>query len=279
MFAGASATLVGWGARHSRRSRRYAGESATLGGRGRACDARPMAMFRRGDTAIHYEISGSGPPLLLLAPGGMRSSIPFWDRTPFQPVRELAQNFQVIAMDQRNAGQSWAKISAADGWHSYAEDQLALLDELAIERCHVHGGCIGGAFALALIARAPARIRCAVLQQPIGFSGTNRQVYYDLFDAWASELSATRSDISADALPPFRERMYGGDFVFSVTRSAVRACPVPLLVLCGNDVYHPSSISEEIAQLAPRAELVRAWKTGDDLPRAVSRVREFLSEH
>lgn len=28
----------------------------------------------------------------------------------------------------------------------------------------------------------------------------------------------------------FRENMYDGDFVFSVTREAVRACPVPLLV-------------------------------------------------
>jgi len=52
-----------------------------------------------------------------------------------------------------------------------------------------------------------------------------------------------------------------------------------LLVLRGNDVYHPAPISEEVASLAPRAELVHDWKTGEDLPRAVARVREFLSEH
>jgi len=88
-----------------------------------------------------------------------------------------------------------------------------------------------------------------------------------------------RSDISSHALPPFRERMYGGDFVFSVERSAVSACPVPLLVLRGNDVYHPPQTSEEIVRLAPRAELVQNWKTGADVPRAVARVRAFLSEH
>jgi len=44
-------------------------------------------------------------------------------------------------------------------------------------------------------------------------------------------------------------------------------------------VYHPSAISEEIVRLAPHAELVQDWKTGDDLPLAVARVRQFLNEH
>jgi pimeloyl-ACP methyl ester carboxylesterase len=73
--------------------------------------------------------------------------------------------------------------------------------------------------------------------------------------------------------------MYGGDFVFSVTRAAVERCSTPMLILCGNDVYHPTSISEEIARLAPHAELVKDWKTGEDLSRAVTRLRSFLAEH
>ena len=238
-----------------------------------------MPTFSRGRTTIYYEVHGSGHPLLLLAPGGMRSSISFWDRAPFHPVTEFSGEFRVIAMDQRNAGGSSAPISEADGWHSYMGDQLALLDELGVERCHLLGGCIGGAFALSLIERAPARVSAAVLQQPIGWSGTNRDVFYELFDSWSAELMQERSDISSHALPPFRERMYGGDFVFSVERSAVAACPVPLLVLRGNDVYHPPQTSEEIVRLAPRAELVQNWKTGADVPRAVARVRAFLSEH
>jgi len=238
-----------------------------------------MPTLRRDQVTIEYEVHGNGYPLLLLAPGGMRSATAVWERAPFHPIREFSGQYRVISMDQRNAGGSRAPISAADGWHSYAEDQLALLDELKIERCLVHGGCIGGAFALALIARAPERVSAAVLQQPIGFSGSNREVFYELFDSWAAELKQTRSDIPDHALPPFRSRMYDGDFVFSVSREEVSACPVPLLVLRGNDVYHPSQISEEIVHLAPRAELVHSWKTGDDLPLAVAHVRRFFSEH
>ena len=240
-----------------------------------------MPTFTRGATQIHYEVHGSGYPLLLLAPGGMRSSIPFWERQPFHPLAEFADQFQVIAMDQRNAGGSSAKISAEDGWHTYTEDQLALLDELGIERCLLHGGCVGAAFALALIERAPDRVKAAVLQQPIGLTAGNRQVFYDLFDSWASELQLTRTDIDPQALPPFRSRMYDTDFVFSVRRQAVEDCQVPLLVLraVSNDVYHPPEISEEVARLAPHAELVPEWKTGEHVARAVARVRAFLAEH
>ncbi len=238
-----------------------------------------MATFRRGELEIHYEVQGEGVPLLLLAPGGMRSSTPFWNRQAYQPLAEFASQFRVIAMDQRNAGGSRGPVSTDDGWHTYAEDQLALLDELQIERCHVLGGCIGGAFALGLIQRAPERIRSAVLQQPIGFSGTNRDVFYELFDGWAAELLQTRTDIAPEALPAFRSRMYDGDFVFAVSRESVARCPVPLLVLRGNDVYHPGPISEEIVQLAPDAELIHDWKTGEDTPRAVARVAEFFRQH
>lgn len=209
----------------------------------------------------------------------MRSATAIWGRAPFHPVAEFAGQYRVIAMDQRNAGGSRAPVTATDGWHSYADDQLALLDELKVERCHLLGGCIGGAFALSLIARAPARVSAAVLQQPIGYSGSNRDVFYELFDGWFAELAQSRADIGEDARLPFRARMYDGDFVFSVSREFVASCPVPLLVLRGNDVYHPSSISEEIVRLAPRAELIPDWKTGDHLAPAVARVRQFLSEH
>jgi len=239
-----------------------------------------MPTFTRGEIAIQYEVHGEGPPLLLFAPGGMRSATAIWARAPYSPIAEFASQFRVIAMDQRNAGASRAPVTADDGWHSYTEDHVALLDELGIERCQVLGMCIGCTFALGLIARAPERVSAAVLQQPIGLSDTNRPVFYELFDGWAAELMQARSDVSPQVLPAFRERMFGGnDLTYGVSRELVARCPVPLLVLRGNDVYHPAFTSEEIAGSAPRAELVPEWKTGDDLPRAIARVRAFLSAH
>jgi pimeloyl-ACP methyl ester carboxylesterase len=235
--------------------------------------------FTRAHLSIHYEIHGEGFPVLLLAPGGMRSSVGFWQRQPWHPIDALRSEFRLIAMDQRNAGQSRGPVTADDGWHSYTVDQLALLDHLGIERCHVLGGCIGGSFSLGLAERAPERLASLVLQQPIGLSADNRAAFYDLFDGWAEELREGRPEIEPLALARMRERLYGGDFVFNVSREFVASCPLPMLILRGDDLYHPAEISEEIARLAPRAELIRQWKEGASTAIAIERVKAFLAEH
>jgi pimeloyl-ACP methyl ester carboxylesterase len=235
--------------------------------------------FTRGDVAIHYEVYGVGHPVLLFAPGGMRSSIPYWDSAPFHPVRELSSQFQVIAVDQRNAGQSRAPVSANDGWQTYTGDHVALLDHLGIERCHVLGGCIGGAFGLSLVSAIATRVTAAVLQQPIGLAGENRAAFQKMFDGWAEELVQTRPDVTPEALAGLKANLYGGEFAFSVTREEVRSALAPLLVLRGNDQYHPAETSEEIVRLAPRAELVPGWRDGGDLPRAITRVKAFFATY
>ena len=238
-----------------------------------------MPTFERGDVSIYYEEYGSGYPLLLFAPGGMRSSIEFWSKSPFDPTRELAGDFRVIAMDQRNAGKSRAPLSASDGWHTYTGDHLALLDHLRIERCHLMGGCIGSSYCLGVIQAASQRVSAAVLQNPIGLSPKNREMFYAMFDGWAETLQPSHPEIDAAGLRAFRDRMYGGDFVFSVTREFVKSVTTPLLILMGSDDYHPTPTSEEIARLAPNAAMMREWKAPELIPKTVARVREFLKTH
>ncbi len=238
-----------------------------------------MATFKRGDVSLHYEEFGAGYPILLFAPGGMRSSVDFWHKSAFDPTVELAREFRVIAMDQRNAGQSSAPISASDGWESYASDHLALLDHLQIQKCHLMGGCIGGSYSLGVIKLAPDRISAAILQNPIGLSPRNRDLFYAMFDEWAKALKRERPQLQDSAFSAFRERMYGGDFVFNVSRDFVRACKTPMLILCGADDYHPTEISKEIASLAPNAELIEKWKTPDVIGDTIKRVRAFLKSH
>ncbi|HEY2664111.1 MAG TPA: alpha/beta hydrolase [Candidatus Binataceae bacterium] len=235
-----------------------------------------MALFKRGETSLYYEEFGSGYPLLLFAPGGMRSSIEFWHQSPFDPTARLASNFRVIAMDQRNAGKSTAPLTASDGWQTYAADHLALLDHLGIARTHLLGGCIGSSYCLGLIQLAPQRISAAVLQNPIGLSETNRELFRSMFDGWAGGLRPSHPEIGDDALKAFRERMYGGDFVFSVSRDFLKSVSTPLLILAGADQYHPTAVAQEIAKLAPKAELVLRWKEADAVDAAVEKVRSFL---
>jgi len=238
-----------------------------------------MPLFERAGVSLYYEEFGSGYPLLLFAPGGMRSSIEFWHRSPFDPTKEFASDFRVIAMDQRNAGHSRAPIGAEDGWHTYSRDHLTLLDHLGIRRCHIMGGCIGSSYCLKLIETAPDRVSAAVLQNPIGLHD-NRDAFREMFDGWAKELKRERPEMGDAASASFCENMYGGDFVFSVSRDFVRSCTTPLIVLAGSDLYHPTPISQEIARLAPNAELIEiTWKAPEAVPETVERIRGFLQKN
>ena len=237
-----------------------------------------MPIFVQGNTELYYEETGEGFPVLLFAPGGMRSAISFWAQSPWNPIEALSDHFRVIAMDQRNAGQSRGPISASDSWMTYTQDHIALLDHLKIERCHLLGGCIGGPYCLGVIQQAPQRVAAAVLQQPIGFED-NRAAFYEMFDGWAEDLRPQHPHLTNADWERFRGNMYDGDFVFNVSRDFVQQSPTPLLILMGNDLYHPQSTSREIAQAAPQAQLIEDWKSPEGLPAAVEAVRTFLLTH
>lgn len=238
-----------------------------------------MPTWEQNDVRIYYEESGSGFPILLLAPGGMKSSIPFWNAIPWNPIEELSAHFRVIAMDQRNAGNSHAPVTRKDGWHTYTSDHLGLLDELGIDRCHVLGCCIGGPYCLGMMEAAPERVASGVLLQPIGDNGVNQKDFYEMFDIWADELRPSMSDVSQEEWQAFRSNMFDGDFVYNVSRDFVRSCEIPMLVLMGNDNYHPMPISKEVVQLAPNSTLIEDWKEDDAVSSSLKQVIEFLSQH
>lgn len=237
-----------------------------------------MPHFVNGETDLYYEESGEGFPILLIAPGGMKSTISAWGAAPWNPIEHLRPEFRVIAMDQRNAGRSSAPVTANDGWHVYTQDQLSLMDHLGIERFHVAGMCIGGPYCMGLIEAAPERVASAVLFQSIGLDD-NRDAFYAMFDGWADELKPQRTEVDAAAWQGFRENMYGGDFLFNVSREFVRSVATPLLLMRGNDLYHPESISRELAELAPNAQLIENWKEEPSASIARDQVLGFLRDN
>jgi pimeloyl-ACP methyl ester carboxylesterase len=237
-----------------------------------------MAELRHGAARLDYSVEGEGFPVLALAPGGMRSANDLWNNAPWNPRQRLVGDYSVIGMDQRNAGASRAPVSADDGWATYTADQLALLDHLEIERCHLLGMCIGGPFEMALLKAAPERFTCAVMLQPAGIVD-DHAVMQVLFDSWAAELAPEHPEADAAAWASYRANMWDADFLVSSTRADVAACNTPLLVMMGNDQWHPQSISREIAELAPNARLVERWKDADVLADTDATIKAFLAEH
>ncbi len=245
-----------------------------------------MPMLKRKDAEIYFEEFGRGYPVLLLAPGGVRSQIGMWHAPAEGPARVwndwtevLAQSYRVIAMDQRNAGRSRGAVEAGHGWRTYAEDQIALMDHLGIERCHILGGCIGSSFCLTLSEMAPERLSVAVLQNPIGLNPEFPTYFPEMFADWAKEQRAARPDFDQRALDAFGRNLWGGDFVFCTSRDAVRRCGVPCLVLPGNDKPHPTITGLELADLLPGAEMLRDWKGPAHLEAQRRAVTDFLARH
>lgn len=238
-----------------------------------------MPHFTRGATRIHYTLSGdpAGPPLLLLAPGGMKSAVEVWARVPWNPLERL-KDFRLIGMDQRNAGESWGPIQAGDGWATYAADQLALLDHLGVEHFSALGMCIGGPFVMGLAQAAPERLRAGVLLQPIGLKD-NRSDFYAMFNTWSVGVAEEHPEASPESFAALCEALFGGEFLFNTTPEAAAACTIPMLLLMGDDLYHPQAISRQLAGLLPQVTFVEQWKSPELLDATEARVRAFLQQH
>jgi len=235
---------------------------------------------------LYYEVHGTGYPVMLFAPGFLSSRIERWSANParpgvaqdwLDPIGALQDRFRLVALDVRNAGRSRARLGPDDDWERYTDDFLALADHLGLARFHAFGACIGVSFALSVVKRRPDAVSALVLQNPIGLSKTNRAALDAEFDRWASEVRAW-PEIDPRLLPAFRDRMFGGDFIFSVTRDFVARCTVPMLLMPGDDLVHAAVVSNDLAK-APNVQVLAAWKGVALREKAMQRVRDFLVRH
>ena len=246
-----------------------------------------MPIYERGQVRIRYEEAGTGFPLLVIPGGGLNSTIAGLATThPFNPLKEFSNEFRVIAADLRNAngGESSGPLEVDRPWDSYTDDHLGLMDHLGIDKFFVLGFCIGGPFIWNLIKREPDRVVAAVPTQPSGSRPDMRDLFYNNnITGWAPPLVARRPEITMDTVDKFLTKMYrtNPDFVFTVTRDFVRACPTPILVLPDDVPAHPYAVAMESAMLAPNAQVsIYPWKDiPERVPVALRHVRMFLRAH
>jgi 3-oxoadipate enol-lactonase len=106
---------------------------------------------------LHYELAGSGPPLLWISGSG--GDI----RKQFGPFDSpVPDHYTVLAYDQRGLGRS-SKPDVAYTMADYADDAASLLDHVGWDRCRVIGVSFGGMVAQHLAVRHPQRVERMVL--------------------------------------------------------------------------------------------------------------------
>lgn len=103
-------------------------------------------------TTLHHEVTGSGPPVVLLHAG-------FVDSRMWAPnVPALAERFTVVTYDLRGYGRS----PGFDGPYSPVDDLRALLDHLGFERAALVGLSRGGRIAIDFTLEHPERVTALV---------------------------------------------------------------------------------------------------------------------
>jgi pimeloyl-ACP methyl ester carboxylesterase len=241
--------------------------------------------YEKGPVRIHYEETGSGFPLLLIAGGGLNSTMAGLTN-PFDSIGEFKGEYRCVASDLRtaNAGQSYGPLEIDRPWDSFTDDHLAVMDHLRIDKFMVMGFCIGGPLIWNLLKRAPNRVVAAVLAQPSGWRPEMPTLSYDTnMQGWGPDFAKRHPEVTMATVEKFLTKMYRSnpDFVITVTRDFVRSCQTPVLILPDDIPAHPYKVAMEAAMLAPKAEVsMFPWKEPKErIPLAVRQIRSFLRAH
>jgi pimeloyl-ACP methyl ester carboxylesterase len=117
-----------------------------------------MPTLNRDGVKLHYDVHGSGPPLLLTH--GYSSTSAMWQGQ----VAALSKRHTLIAWDMRGHGQS----DYPDDPAAYSEtltvgDMAALLDQVGADNAIIGGLSLGGYMSLAFYRAHPERVRALLI--------------------------------------------------------------------------------------------------------------------
>jgi pimeloyl-ACP methyl ester carboxylesterase len=229
---------------------------------------------------MYYAVYGEGPPVLLIHGGLGHADI--WG---FQ-VPALAKDHKVIVADSRGHGRS-TRSQQPFSYALMADDYLALLDFLKIDKVALVGWSDGGIIGLDIAIRHPERLsRLFAFAANYTPEGTNDVANSPTFNAY---LVRARRDYAAlsptpgeyDAFVKQISKMWVIEPRYS--KQQLRAITVPTMIFDGD---HDEAIkpehTREIAKLIPGASLVimkdashfAMWQKPEEFNAAV---RKFLA--
>ena len=135
------------------------------------------------DVSIHFRYAGSGPPLLLVH-GNPQFSLTWRIIGPI-----LAENYTVIAPDNRGAGDSSLPHDGNYSATASAEDLKGVLDFLNITSCYVFSHDKGVGMAYALATKYPGLVKMLGISEYVmpGFGYEQAAApapYWDLYANW-----------------------------------------------------------------------------------------------
>jgi pimeloyl-ACP methyl ester carboxylesterase len=251
---------------------------------------------------VGYERAGHGPPLILVHGAVCDSRV--WERQ----FDAFSGEFSVVAWDAPGCGES-ADPPESFRLPEYADVLAGLLETLGLERAHVLGHSFGGALALELARRHPARVRTLILIGGYaGWAGSlpasevQRRLVFALeaaerlphdfdpesmpglfSDKLAPEAAATLARIMSESRP-VATRAMAYALAEADLREALPFIAVPTLLVYGDaDERSSLTVAHDLRDGIPGSRLVVLPGLGhecylEDPDRVNSEVRNFLRE-
>jgi pimeloyl-ACP methyl ester carboxylesterase len=118
-----------------------------------------MPSFIRDDVVLHYELDGAGQPVVLITGFSDHSNGTFGQI--WRP--KFAENYTVLAVDNRGSGQTTTPEGAHATIEDMADDIVAIMEHHQLGAAHLLGYSMGGCIALALSLRDPTKVRSQVI--------------------------------------------------------------------------------------------------------------------
>ncbi len=239
-----------------------------------------------GAAELETQSTGAGPAVMLVA--GLGGKGRFWDHQ----VPTLAERYRVITHDHRGTGGS-TRSQIVYSAEQMAEDLVALMDALEIERAHVVGHSTGGAVGQYLALNHPDRVLSLLLSA--SWAGPNElfmetfrlrrqvlisqgpQAYYLLGSLLASPAERLRPGFLSlahhlqDRMQDFPGLEIELSRIAAVMshdlRSHLGRIRVPTLVVgAEDDQLTPSGMQTELAERIPHARLTLLPRGGHFYP-------------
>jgi pimeloyl-ACP methyl ester carboxylesterase len=206
---------------------------------------------------LYYEDHGSGHPLVLLHGGLHTIDLSFGALIPL-----LAASHRVIAVELQGHGHT-ADIDRVPTYPDLADDVVALLDHLGIERADVFGFSLGGLVAVELGLRHPTRVSRLVLAA----TQYRPEGYHDLSDPASvrmptpvefaeMEQAYRRVAPDPDRWEAFAEKLNGVVHMApGWSADDMRRLAAPVLLVIGDTDFVRIEHAAEMLELIPDAQL------------------------
>lgn len=164
-----------------------------------------MPLAKVGDINLCYKVRGNGQPLIMI--NGFASA----QNIMLALARIFAKHYRVITFDNRGIGGS-DKPTGAYTTSMMADDTIALMDSLGIDRAHILGGSMGGMIAQEIAINQPQRVNRLVLFCTSAGGGPLRDILFDMIEASVPGWKRSNPDLTEADLQKFMVDMFSRSF-------------------------------------------------------------------